>query len=177
MTTQELIKKAIEKLNKVKQLNLTEAGILEQLGKDGTFAVSIIDNENDCTFDTIIDEQLTTQQLLPDDPTNLSCDDIILLRIAKHIFEAYKKFKDNLVNDSLTYDSGKHTISSIKLGSATYDIGVNGRSLTATFSDVDDLKDQVDKLKTEKEDLENQLKSLQSVVDLLLNRCQDKGIL
>jgi len=173
MTTPELIKKAIEKLNKVKRLNLTEAGILEQLGKDNVFAVSVIDNENGCTFDTIIDETLTTQQLLPDDPNNLSCDDIILLRIAKHIFEAYKKFKSNLVNGSLTYPS----INSIDLGPATVSSTLNVSSIdiggTTIYSNtITDLEDEVKKLKDENDNLAKQVTDLKAVVDVLLHNVQ-----
>lgn len=77
----------------------------------------------------------------------------------------------------MTYSGNHQTISSLKLGSATYGIGVNGRSLTATFDELDDLKDKIEELKIEKQDLENQLKNLKSLVDLILNRCQDKGII
>lgn len=176
MTTRELIEKAVENLNRVKQLKLSITSILSQLDNDNVFSVSILDNESDCVFDTIIDENISTQQLLPDDPTNLSPDNIIMLRIAKHIFEAYKKFKNNIVNDSLTLNSNQ-TISSLKIGSATYDIGVNGRSLTATFDEVDELKNKLNNLQTEKDHLEQELQSTKAIVDLLLQRCQDKGIL
>ncbi len=176
MTTTELIEKAVENLNRVKQLNLSITGILSQLDNDNNFSVSILDNESDCTFDTIIDENISTQQLLPDDPTTLSPDNIIMLRIAKHIFEAYKNFKNNVVNASLNLNSNQ-TISSLKIGTATYDIGVNGRSLTATFDEVDELKNKLNNLQTEKDHLEQELQSTKAIVDLLLQRCQDKGIL
>jgi len=176
MSTEELIEKAVENLNRVKQLNLKITGILLQLGNDNNFSVSILDNESDCTFDTIIDEQVTTKQLLPDDPVSLSPDTIIMLRIAKRIFEAYKKFKSKLVDDSLTLNANQ-TISSIQWGNTTYDIGVNGRSLTATFDEVDELKNKLNNLQTEKDHLEQELQSTKAIVDLLLQRCQDKGIL
>jgi hypothetical protein len=169
MIIEALIKDAIENLNRVKQLNLENIDIIEHLGD---YEVEVLDNESGDHFNAVVNKDLLTQQLLPDDPNNLTPDKIIMLRIAKAIFEAYKVFKNN----NLTY-GGNPTISSLKLGSATYDIGVNGRSLTATFDELDDLKDKVEELKIEKQDLENQLKNLKSLVDLILNRCQDKGII
>ena len=173
MITEDLIKDAIENLNRVKQLNLKDIDIIEHLGD---YEVEVLDNESGDPFNVIVNKDLLTQQLLPDDPNNLAPEKIIMLRIAKVIFEAYKKFKANLIDDSLTLNSNQ-TISTLKIGSATYDIGVNGRSLTATFDELDDLKDKVEELKIEKQDLENQLNSLKSLVDLLLDRCQNKGIL
>lgn len=173
MITEDLIKNAIENLNRVKQLNLESIDIIEHLGD---YEVEVLDNESGDPFNAIVNKDLLTQQLLPDDPNNLTPEKIIMLRIAKVIFEAYKVFKANIIDDSLTLNSNQ-TISTLKIGSATYDIGVNGRSLTATFDELDDLKDKVEELKIEKQDLENQVKNLKSIVDLILNRCQDKGIL
>lgn len=96
---------------------------------------------------------------MPDDPTNLPPDDIIMLRIAKRIFEAYKKSKNNIIDSGLTssggiLSSGKTICASnINVGSATYDIDINGRSLTATIDEVDDLKNKVRDL----EDINNKL--------------------
>lgn len=176
MSTEELIEKAVENLNRIKQLNLKIIAILSLVGNDNVFSVSILDNESGCTFDTIIDENISTQQLLPDDPTNLPPDDIIMLRIAKHIFETYKKFKTKLVNDSLTLNNNQ-TISSLQIGSATYDINLNGKSLTATVNEVDELKNKLSDLQTEKDNLEQELQRTKSIVDLLVQRCHDKGIL
>ena len=173
MITEDLIKDAIKNLNRVKQLNLENIDIIEHLG---SYEVEVLDNESGEPFNAVVNKDLLAQQLLPDDPISLSPDTIIMLRIAKHIFEAYKKFKSNLINDSISIDTSQ-VISSVNLDNTVYDINLNGQSLTATINYVDDLKDQVEKLKTEKEDLENQVKSLQSVVNLLLDRCQEKGIL
>ena len=95
MNIKELIEKAVENLNRIRQLNLNIANISSQPDNDNVFLVSILDNESGCTFYVVIDENMAAQQLLPDEPANLSPDDIIMLRIAKHIFEAYKKFKNN----------------------------------------------------------------------------------
>ena len=85
MSIKELIEKAVENLNRVRQLNLSIINILSQLDINN-FLVSILDNESDCAFYVVIDENMSTQQLLPGDPTNLPPDNIIMLRIAKHIF-------------------------------------------------------------------------------------------
>ena len=175
MTTEELIKNAIENLNRVKQLNLESIDIIEHLGD---YEVEVLNKESGDPFNAIVNKDLLTQQLLPDDPNNLTPEKIIMLRIAKVIFEAYKEFKNKPIDDNLTYN-GSSTISTIKLSNATIqsDINVMGKSLTATFDELDDLKDKVEELKIEKQDLENQLNSLKSLVDLLLDRCQNKGIL
>ena len=159
MNTKELIEKAVENLNRVKQLNLDITGTLSLSDNDSVFYVSILDNESGCTFDVAIDENISNQQLLPDDPTNLPPDDIIMLRIAKLIFESYKKSKNNIIDSSLilsssTLNSGQTiSASNINCGSTTYDIDINGRSLTATFDEVDELKNKVRDL----EDINNKL--------------------
>ena len=177
MNIKELIEKAVENLNRVRQLNLNITGTLSLSDNDGVFYVSILDNESGRAFDVAIDENIAAQQLLPDDPTNLSPDDIIMLRIAKRIFEAYKKSKNNNIIDSgLTLSgstlSGGKTIcaSNIDCGSTTYDIDINGRSLTATIDEVDELKNKV-------RDLEDINNKLTNEIDYLRATLRAKGIL
>ena len=176
MDIKELIEKAVESLNRVRQLNLNITGTLSLSDDDGVFYVSILDNENGCTFDVAIDENMSNQQLLPDDPTNLPPDDIIMLRIAKHIFEAYKKSKNNIITGSSILSSGALnsgqiiSASNINVGSTTYDIDINGRSLTATFDEVDELKNKV-------RDLEDINNKLTNEIDYLRATLRAKGIL
>lgn len=174
MDIKELIEKAVESLNRVRQLNLNITGTLSL--SDDVFSVLILDNESGCTFDATIDKNISNQQLLPDDPTNLSPDDIIMLRIAKHIFEAYKKSKNNIIDNGLTLSgsalsSGKTICASnIDCGSTTYDIDINGRSLTATIDEVDELKNKV-------RDLEDINNKLTNEIDCLRATLRAKGIL
>ena len=176
MNIKELIEKAVENLNRVRQLNLNIAGTLSLSDNNGVFYVSILDNENGCTFDATIDKNISTQQLLPDDPTNLPPDDIIMLRIAKHIFEAYKKSKNNIITGSSILSSGALnssqiiSASNINVGSTTYDIDINGRSLTATIDEVDELKNKV-------RDLEDINNKLVNEIDYLRATLRAKGIL
>ena len=176
MNTKELIEKAVENLNRVKQLNLDITGTLSLSNNDSVFYVSILDNESGRAFDIAIDENISSKQLLPDDPTNLPPDDIIMLRIAKRIFEAYKKSKNNIIDSGLTSSggtlSGGKTIcaSNIDCGSTTYDIDINGRSLTATIDEVDDLKNKVRNL----EDINNKFTD---EIDCLRAMLRAKGIL
>ena len=176
MNIKELIEKAVENLNRVKQLDLNITGTLSLSDNDGVFYFSILDNESGRAFDVAIDENIAAQQLLPDDPTNLSPDDIIMLRIAKRIFEAYKKSKNNIIDSGLTLSggtlSGGRTISAsnINVGSTTYDIDINGRSLTAAI-------DEVDKLKNKVKDLEDINNKLTNEIDYLKATLRAKGIL
>ena len=176
MNIKELIEKAVENLNRVRQLNLNITGTLSLSDNDGVFYVSILDNESGRAFDVAIDENIAAQQLLPDDPTNLPPDDIIMLRIAKRIFEAYKKSKNNVIDSGLTLSggtlSGGRTISAsnINVGSTTYDIDINGRSLTATIDEVDELKNKV-------RDLEDINNKLINEIDCLRATLRAKGIL
>ena len=176
MNIKELIEKAVENLNRVRQLNLNITGTLSLSDNDGVFYVSILDNESGRAFDAAIDENISNQQLLLDDPTNLSPDDIIMLRIAKRIFEAYKKSKNNVIDSGLTLSggtlSGGRTISAsnINVGSTTYDIDINGRSLTATIDEVDELKNKV-------RDLEDINNKLTNEIDYLKATLRAKGIL
>ena len=174
MSIKELIEKAVENLNRVRQLNLNITDILSISDNDNVFSMSILDNESGCTFYVVIDENMSTQQLLPDEPANLSPDNIIMLRIAKHIFEAYKEFKNNTINSSLTLSSSSlnsgQIISALDISDITYDICTNGRSLTATFDEVDELKNRV-------RDLENINSTLICEIDDLKALLKAKGIL
>ena len=176
MNTKELIEKAVENLNRVRQLNLNITGTLSLSDNDSVFYVSILDNESGCTFDVAIDENISNQQLLPDDPTNLSPDDIIMLRIAKLIFETYKKSKNNIIDSGLTLSgstlsSGKIiSASNINVGSTTYDIDINGRSLTTAIDEVDELKNKV-------RDLEDINNKLTNEIGYLRAALRAKGIL
>ena len=176
MNIKELIEKAVENLNRVKQLNLDITGTLSLSDNDSVFYVSILDNESGRAFNVAIDENISNQQLLPDDPTNLSPDDIILLRIAKRIFETYKKSKNNSIDSGLTLSGGTLSsgkiisASNINVGSTTYDIDINGRSLTATIDEVDELKNKV-------RDLEDINNKLTNEIDYLRAALRAKGIL
>ena len=176
MNIKELIEKAVENLNRVRQLNLNITGTLSLSDNDGVFYVSILDNESGRAFDIAIDENISNQQLSPDDPMNLPPDDIIMLRIAKHIFEAYKKSKNNIITGSSILSSGALnsgqiiSASNINVGSTTYDIDINGRSLTATIDDVDELKNKV-------RDLEDINNKLTNEIDYLRATLRAKGIL
>ena len=174
MNIKELIEKAVENLNRIRQLKLNVTDIASQLDNDNVFLVSILDNESGCTFNAIIDENISTQQLLPDDSQNLSPDNIIMLRIAKHIFETYKKSKNNIINGSSILSSGAlnngQPISTLGISDITYDICANGRSLTVTFDEVDELKNRV-------RDLENINSTLICEIDDLKTILRAKGIL
>ena len=176
MNIKELIEKAVENLNRVKQLNLDITGTLSLSDNDSVFYVSILDNESGRAFDVAIDENISNQQLLPDDPTNLPPDDIIMLRIAKRIFEAYKKSKNNIIDSGLTLSGGTLSsgkiisASNINVGSTTYDIDINGRSLTTTIDDVDKLKNKI-------RDLEDINNKLTNEIDYLRAALRAKGIL
>ena len=176
MSIKELIEKAVENLNRVRQLNLNITDILSISDNDNVFSMSILDNESGCTFYVVIDENMSTQQLLPDDPANLSPDNIIMLRIAKHIFETYKKFKNNIITGSLTLSSSSLNsgqiigASNINVGSTTYDIDINGRSLADTIDVVDELKNRV-------RDLEDTNTKLIDEIYCLKGLLRAKGIL
>ena len=176
MNIKELIEKAVENLNRVRQLKLNITNMSSQPDNDNVFLVSILDNESGRAFDVAIDENISNQQLLPDDPENLSPDDIIMLRIAKLIFETYKKSKNNSIDSGLTLsggtlNSGKIiSASNINVGSTTYDIDINGRSLTATIDEVDELKNKV-------RDLEDINNKLTNEIDYLRATLRAKGIL
>ena len=174
MDIKELIEKAVENLNRVRQLNLNITNISSQPDNDDVFSVSILDNESGCAFYVAIDENMSTQRLLPGDPANLLPDNIIMLRIAKHIFEAYKKSKNNIINGSSILSSGAlnngQPISALNVDDITYDICVNDRSLTVTFNEVDELKNKV-------KDLEDINNKLTNEIDYLKTMLRAKGIL
>ena len=171
MNIKELIEKAVENLNRVRQLNLNITDISSLSDNDNVFSVSILDNESGCTFYAVIDENMSTQQLLPDDPANLSPDNIIMLRIAKHIFETYKRSKSSSILSSGALNSSQ-IISALDIGSvsATCDISVNGRSLT-------DIIDVVDELKNRVRDLEDTNTKLIDEIYCLKSMLRSKGIL
>lgn len=176
MNIKELIEKAVENLNRVRQLNLSITGTLSLSDNDEIFYISILDNESSCAFDIAIDENIAAQQLLPNDPENLSPDNIIMLRIAKLIFEAYKKSKNNIIDRGLALSGGALSggqiisASNIDCGSTMYDIDINSGSLTATIDEVDELKNKV-------RDLEDINNKLTNEIDCLRATLRAKGIL
>ena len=174
MNVKELIEKAVENLNRVRQLNLNITDMSSQPDNDNVFLVSILDNESGDAFYVVIDENMSTQQLLPGESANLSPDNIIMLRIAKHIFEAYKKSKTNIINGSSILSSSAlnngQIISALNVDDTTYDICANGRSLTVTFDEVDELKNKV-------RDLEDANNILIGEIDYLKTMLRAKGIL
>ena len=174
MDIKELIEKAVENLNRVRQLNLNITDILSISDNDNVFSMSILDNESGCTFYVVIDENMSAQQLLSDEPTNLSPDNIIMLRIAKHIFETYKKSKNNIINGNSILSSAAlnngQPLGALDIDDITYDICANGGSLTVTFDEVDELKNKV-------RDLENINSTLICEIDDLKTILRAKGIL
>ena len=174
MNIKELIEKAVENLNRVRQLNLNITDISSQLDNDDVFSVSILDNESGDAFYVVIDENMSTQQLLPGESANLSPDNIIMLRIAKHIFEAYKKSKNNIINGSSILSSAAlnngQPLGALDVDDITYDICANGRSLTVTFDEVEELKNKV-------RDLEDANNILIGEIDYLKTILRAKGIL
>ena len=174
MNIKELIEKAVESLNRVRQLNLNITDILSISDNDNVFSMSILDNESGCTFYVVIDENMSTQQLLPGESANLSPDNIIMLRIAKHIFEAYKKSKNNIINGSSILSSAAlnngQPLGALDIDDITYDICANGGSLTVTFDEVEELKNKV-------RDLEDANNILISEIDYLKTILRAKGIL
>lgn len=174
MNIKELIEKAVENLNRVRQLNLSITNMSSQPDNGNVFLVSILDNESDCAFYVVINENMSTQQLLSDEPANLSPNNIIMLRIAKHIFEAYKNSKNNIINGSSILSSSAlnsdQPLGALNIGDTTYDISVNDRSLTVTFNEVDELKNKV-------KDLEDTNNKLISEINCLKAALQAKGIL
>ena len=174
MDIKELIEKAVENLNRVRQLNLNITNMSSQPDNDNVFLVSILDNESDCAFYVVIDENMSTQQLLSDEPANLSPNNIIMLRIAKHIFEVYKKSKNNIINDSSILSNSAlnndQPLGALNIGGAAYDISVNDRNLTVTFDEVDELKNKV-------KDLEDANNILIGEIDYLKTILRAKGIL
>lgn len=63
MNIKELIEKAVENLNRVKQLNLNITGTLSLSDNDGVFYVSILDNESGHAFDVVIDENIAARRI------------------------------------------------------------------------------------------------------------------
>lgn len=101
MNIKELIEKAVENLNRVRQLNLNITGTLSLSDNDDAFYVSILDNENGCAFDVASDENMSNQQLLPDDPENLSPDDkcgFIIFDINIDGWDLKRKDVDDIAN-------------------------------------------------------------------------------
>ena len=171
MDIKELIEKAVENLNRVRQLNLNITNMSSQPDNDNVFFFFLLDNDSYCTFYVVIDENMSTQQLLSDDPTNISPDNIIMLRIAKHIFEVYKKSKNNISSIlSNTTLASSQLISTLDIGGTTYDISIDGRSLTDTIDVVDELKNKV-------RDLENINSTLICEINDLKALLKAKGIL
>lgn len=167
----EIAERAVDILKKHKQLVFE---ILDLYGNPTIqYSVYFKDLLTGVSYCFYIDYKIFDEQRMPGESKTLPFDDIVALRIAKLIFENYKAAKQKELNDAIdnTLNSSTNkTISAIKSGSLTYDIGVNGKSLTTTVSEVEELKDKVRELTDLNEILTQKLNGLEAIL-------QSKGVL
>jgi hypothetical protein len=167
----EIAERAIDILKKHKNLLFS---ILDWLADPPLpYAIYLIDIPTGMSYCFHFDYKLFDEQRMPGESKTLPFDDVVALRLAKLIFENYKAAKQKELNDAIdnTLNSSTNkTISAIKSGSLTYDIGVNGKSLTTTVSEVEELKDKVRELTDLNEILTQKLNGLEAIL-------QSKGVL
>ena len=168
----EIAERAVDILKKHKNLLFS---ILDWLADPPLpYAIYLIDIPTGMSYCFHFDYKLFDEQRMSDESKTLPFDDVVALRLAKLIFENYKAAKQkelaDAVQDTLSANSTAHTISAIKSGGMTYDIGVGGKSLTTTVSEVEELKDKVRELTDLNEILTQKLNGLEAIL-------QSKGVL
>lgn len=168
----EIAERAVDILKKHKNILFS---ILDWLADPPLpYALYLIDIPTGMSYCFHFDYKLFDEQRMPGESKTLPFDDVVALRLAKLIFENYKAAKQkelaDALQDTLNGSSTAHTISAIKSGGITYDICVNGTSLTTTVNEVEELKDKVKDLTALNECLTQKLSWLESVL-------QSKGLI
>ena len=167
----EIVERAVDILKKHKNLLLNVIDLNNNQPLPS--AVYLRDTLTGVSYCFHFNYTLFDEQRIPGESKTLSFDDVVALRLAKLIFENYKEAKQKELNDALqdTLNTDSHkTISAIKSGGRTYDIGVGGKSLTTTVNEVDELKDKVRELTDLNEILTQKLNGLESLL-------QSKGLI
>lgn len=173
---EKIIEAAVEKLNKVNKLDISKISTRDYM-QDGNwlgFIVEFQDNKNGRDFAALISFDLFKEELKPDDPANLSPDDIILLRVAKTIYDAYKYYRTTLIDPAVVAINGTAQTSGTI---TTTDVSINGTSVAETINEVKDLKSKIVDLEAEKNNLESILLYTKAQVDYLLDMCRQKGVI
>ena len=130
-------------------------------------SIMVKDLQTNAMYCYYINSILFEEERMGNESKTIPFDDIVALRIAKLIFENYKAAKQKELNDAIdnTLNSTQNkTISSIKSGAFTYDIGVCGKSLTTTVSEVEELKDKVKELTDLNDVLTQKVNCLEAVL-------------
>jgi len=177
----EIIDRALEILKKHKGIFLDCLDFTNNAaGIFGTSAIIVEDTMTRLQYCYHIQAEVFEDQRLSNESKTLPFDDVVALRVAHFIFEAYSAAKQKELNDAIDdtlTSSANQTVQTLKCGSISYDIGVNGRSLTAAYNDLDDARDKIKELEEKNEQLEQEVKDLKMYKDIIWQTLQQKGIL
>jgi len=177
MTKEDIIKKAIDSLNRAKRLKLSANDIEDR--QDGA-RITLEDAETHELFDVSIEngaELLNAR--LPGESEATSVNDLIMLRVAKSIFDAYKEsvsaWFDKTIYKPDPLDGP--AIASVAVADLPYDLQMNGRSLAATIDVIDDLRHNIKDLEERNAQLEQEVYNLLCAKEEMLDAMRRKGIM
>lgn len=165
---QEIVERALDILKKHKGIILECLDFTNNAaGIFGTSAIMVEDQKSGLHYWYHITSDVFEDQRLPSESKTLPFDDIVALRVARFIFENYSAAKQKELNDAIDdtlTSSTNQTVQTLRCGSISYDIGVNGRSLTAAYDDLDNARDRIKELEDKNTQLEQQLLDLQALL-------------
>lgn len=167
-----IVIQAIKKLNKVKGLDLS-LSILHETVNSNNEAIF-----NFGVYGSLINEiycQISYKDLnkavQADEPQNLPLSEVQLLRVAKIIYDEYKKEINNILNAAANICSSGTTLA---VDAGQYQT-LTASSITNTIdTKIDDLEAD---LRKEIEQLQSELQRVQSINDMLIDVLRQKGIM
>ena len=169
MEREDIIKLAVEKLKKVKKLPIELDKIDIDIFSKSFFDVNILITDDGTSFMISIDDDYFTAPAgafaMSENP-RMAFDDIVMLRIAKLIFEEYKLVR----NDNAVYiNSPSQTITGTKANSKTLnvngDIMLNGSSVVSWSDTVSDKVKDLEKALDEANDKIKRLEALEKILE------------
>jgi len=169
MTREAIIDLAIYKLCKNKKVDIQSHSVQEFSGYIEVIINLLYDEHYIVSLANCIFDEPRQQ----DEYSGISDDEVIVLRVARMIYEGYKNY---LYNQTAQTINLSQTISGVY--STTNTLNVSSINAGAIYSNtITDLEDKIKEIQDEKNKLSQELDRTKSIVDILLQKCQEKGIL
>lgn len=175
----QIAQEAIIALNRNKQLDLTFYDLSEDIFHSGEYHLQIVAANGDFIHTNFYGGELTEARK-PEENQKISFDDLVVIRLAKKIFDDYKEHlsrQPNVTGQTINGNQdidGTLTVSKLNIGNAVYSIS---DSRVDTLNDkLDELEQKNKKLEDELEVLKQELQAKDSMIRIIWDKMTDKGL-
>ena len=177
---EQIAQEAIAALNRNKQLNLTFYDLIEDIFHSGEYHLQIVASNGDFIHTNFYGGELTEPRK-PEENQRIPFNDLLVIRLAKKIFDDYKEHlarqavdKNTISNTANQTVDGTLTVSKLNIGNAVYSI---------SDSRVDNLTDKLTDLEQKNQELEDELDALKkelqnkdAMIRVIWDTMTDKGM-